>query len=47
MLWVLPRIAQDSQMPSAINFHHFIGWLDSANFAYGISQSFNVINTWL
>jgi hypothetical protein len=45
MLWVLPRIAQHPQMPSAINFHHFVSWLDSANFANRIGQSFDVIHT--
>jgi hypothetical protein len=34
-------------MPSTINFHHFVGWLNSANFANGISQCFDVIDTWL
>jgi hypothetical protein len=47
MLWVLPRIAQHSQMASAINFHHLISWLNSANFAHGIGQSFDVIHAWL
>jgi hypothetical protein len=31
-------------MPTAIDFNHLIGWLDSADFAHCISQSFNVIN---
>jgi hypothetical protein len=34
-------------MPSTINFHHFVSWLDSANFAHCIGQSLDVINAWL
>jgi hypothetical protein len=34
-------------MASAINFHHLVSWLNSANFAHSICQSFDVIHTWL
>jgi hypothetical protein len=34
-------------MTTAINFHHLVGGLNSANFAHRIGQSFNVINTGL
>jgi hypothetical protein len=47
MLRVLPRISKYSQVPATINFHHFVGWLNSANFANGVGQSLDVIDTWL
>jgi hypothetical protein len=34
-------------MPATINFHHFFGWLNSANFTHSIGQCFDVIDTWL
>jgi hypothetical protein len=34
-------------MPASVNFHHLVGWLNSANFAHCIGQSFDVINAWL
>jgi hypothetical protein len=34
-------------MTAAVNFHHLVSGLNSANFAHRIGQSFDVINAWL
>jgi hypothetical protein len=34
-------------VPAAINFYRLGYWFDSANFPNGVSQCFDVINTWL
>jgi hypothetical protein len=34
-------------MPTAVNFHHLVSGLNSANFTHRISQSLDVINAWL
>jgi hypothetical protein len=47
MLRFLPRIPKYSQVTATINFHHLISWLNTANFAHGISQCFNVIHAGL
>jgi hypothetical protein len=33
-------------MTAAIDFHHLVSGLNSANFAYGICQSLDVIHAW-